>query len=379
MFRSILYEMLKGSPSPDELQRLIDERVREGKAVDYKRTVETGDNKVREFCEDVTSFSNTEGGYLLIGLREAEKDGAKLDYPDGFAAHGLELAKFRARVDHVLESNVWPKLSGYVVDETIMPGGESVLWVRVLASTMGPHMVDRDGRISCAVRNSHGKRKLDAEELRSAILRSRSVETEFITWLESRRFRLTDFARRRNVSPPCFALHAFPREFLEVPTNLELPDLRMVEGKMRAGGEGFNGGYRPCLDGLQAVGEGAYSVAFHNGGFESANTFPFSTKNGVGPFIAGGALYETMYKMVGDCLATLRETSKGNILLSGTLAGVRRHHFLNGSETWGAPAGEENLDLGWREEDRAVDPEVVTKAWIDRVAQIHGFLRYHFN
>ena len=54
-----------------DLQRLVDNRVQEGRAIEYKSAlvVNTDEDK-REFLSDVSSFANTSGGHLLFGIEE---------------------------------------------------------------------------------------------------------------------------------------------------------------------------------------------------------------------------------------------------------------------------------------------------------------------
>jgi len=54
-----------------DLQALIDNKVLEGKTIEYKRELPTNaDSGKKEFLADVTSFANTSGGDLLFGIEE---------------------------------------------------------------------------------------------------------------------------------------------------------------------------------------------------------------------------------------------------------------------------------------------------------------------
>jgi predicted HTH transcriptional regulator len=46
--------------------------VAEGTGVDYKLAIGRNDEAKREFGADTTSFANTEGGYILVGLDEVD-------------------------------------------------------------------------------------------------------------------------------------------------------------------------------------------------------------------------------------------------------------------------------------------------------------------
>ena len=53
-----------------DFQELIANKVPESKTLDYKVDLKFGDRDKREFLADVSSFANTAGGYLLIGIKE---------------------------------------------------------------------------------------------------------------------------------------------------------------------------------------------------------------------------------------------------------------------------------------------------------------------
>ena len=53
------------------LQGLIADGASEGRRLDFKELVETGDEAKREFLADVSSFANAAGGDLFIGVAES--------------------------------------------------------------------------------------------------------------------------------------------------------------------------------------------------------------------------------------------------------------------------------------------------------------------
>ncbi|MBI4830971.1 MAG: ATP-binding protein [Candidatus Lindowbacteria bacterium] len=59
-----------GSLQEYDLQELVQNKVPEGKNIEYKRMLpaNSDDNK-KEFLADVSSFANASGGHLLYGIR----------------------------------------------------------------------------------------------------------------------------------------------------------------------------------------------------------------------------------------------------------------------------------------------------------------------
>ena len=63
-----------------DLKALVDNQVHEGEKIEYKRDLfGSSDSERKEFLKDVSSFANTAGGDLLIGVES--KDGLPIRYP----------------------------------------------------------------------------------------------------------------------------------------------------------------------------------------------------------------------------------------------------------------------------------------------------------
>lgn len=54
-----------------DIQELIDNSVPEGKTIEYKRELpKKSDKAKKEFLADVSSFANSSGGDLILGIEE---------------------------------------------------------------------------------------------------------------------------------------------------------------------------------------------------------------------------------------------------------------------------------------------------------------------
>jgi hypothetical protein len=151
-----------------DIHALIAHQVPEGKTLDYKRdhSVATDQNK-REFLADVSSFANTAGGHLILGVDESG------GLPT--AAPGIEVLdedKFILQLESILRTGVAPRLP--LVRFKCVGVGERrcVVVVQVGRSWTGPHMVTHSGSSRFWAHGEKGKFELDVHQLRTAFLGS---------------------------------------------------------------------------------------------------------------------------------------------------------------------------------------------------------------
>ena len=151
------------------LFELVENGIEESRTLDFKEdygVIEerkrnlTGDMK-RELLADVSAFANTDGGDLVIGVREAggkavEIVGLDLENPDD------ELLKIQNIIRDLLE----PRITGITVRAVPVDSGRVVLVVRIPRSWIAPHRVKPDNKFFA--RNSSGKYPMDVTELRQA-------------------------------------------------------------------------------------------------------------------------------------------------------------------------------------------------------------------
>lgn len=121
----------------EDIDRFVQERWPESKTLDYKRDNYGGrDEDKKELLKDVSSFANTQGGDILIGVDEdkglptgipgvvlADADNEKLRL-EGIIRHGLD-----PRVEFGIQHVATPSGSSVVVirvKESLCPSGKGV-------------------------------------------------------------------------------------------------------------------------------------------------------------------------------------------------------------------------------------------------------------
>jgi predicted HTH transcriptional regulator len=96
------------SISESDLRDLITNKVREGKEIDYKQSLPgNADSDKKEFLADVSSFSNTNGGHLIYGMKES--GGVPTEIP------GVSIPDIDAtiqRFENLIRDGLQPRLNG---------------------------------------------------------------------------------------------------------------------------------------------------------------------------------------------------------------------------------------------------------------------------
>ena len=107
----------------DALQALIDNQIPEGKTIEYKREIpSTAESKMIPLLATVSSFANTAGGDLLIGIETDKGVPTKLL---GVKTNDTDAEKLQ--LEQVLRSGIEPRLP--LVDiHPILIGNDKHVW-----------------------------------------------------------------------------------------------------------------------------------------------------------------------------------------------------------------------------------------------------------
>ena len=145
-----------------DLEELRDNAVSEGLLYDYKLHVYGGtDSDKKEFLKDVSSFANTAGGHILIGVKEDQ--GLPLDFP-GITA---DLDKEKLRLESLLRDRIEPRILGVRIEPVNLNNGRRALVIRIPKSWYPPHAVLHNKSRQIFARNSAGVHEASVEEMRA--------------------------------------------------------------------------------------------------------------------------------------------------------------------------------------------------------------------
>jgi len=154
------------------LRQLVVDEVREGRSVDFKEELPGNSYESRrEFLADVSSFSNTIGGHLLLGV--AEDGGVATDVP-GFPTDNVD-HEIQRLVNMIL-NGLEPRASEIRMHPLRLASGNWVIVLRIARSWSGPHRVSLQGHDKFYMRDPGGKHPMGVEELRAAFTHTYEVE-----------------------------------------------------------------------------------------------------------------------------------------------------------------------------------------------------------
>lgn len=186
-------EMSIGRTNFDEITEgdifaLINAAVPEGLNIEYKRDqYGRSDSDVKEFLKDVSSFANSAGGHILIGV-EATNGCAGSTAPLTLADVDGEVL----RLDNLIRDGIEPRISGVRIKPVPASAGGVVLVIRVPKSWNPPHRVSARNTNRIYVRNSAGVHEASIEELRAlfnlsatGMERARSFRSERLLKVEA--------------------------------------------------------------------------------------------------------------------------------------------------------------------------------------------------
>ena len=253
--------------STADLEALIENEVTEGTLIEYKRDLygPTGDDK-REFLKDVSSFANTAGGHIIIGMDQ------KGGLPTNLIGLEGDLDAQKQRLESLLRDRIEPRIVGVRMQPVVVSGIRNALVIRIPKSWNPPHAaVVNHARIFYA-RNSAGAHHASVDELRAMF-------TAGATFLDrAREFHSKRLEQVHGEDTPIqfpgeggrLVLHIIPFSAFGSETML---DSKVMESQVVPPlcSRGYNNGYN--VDGYLTTYEGgqqaSYLQVFRNGIIES--------------------------------------------------------------------------------------------------------------
>jgi len=170
-----------------DLINLRTNSVQESKIIEYKKllNINTKEDKM-EFLADISSFSNTNGGDLLIGISEKKGipdsiDGIDIDNPD----------KEINKLESLIRDGIEPNIVGLEIKFVKLTNLKRVMIIRIPKSWNLPHRIVYRGYDKFYARNNSGKYPMDVGELRNAFNLSSTLNEKIQKFRTNRVFEIT--------------------------------------------------------------------------------------------------------------------------------------------------------------------------------------------
>jgi len=149
-----------------DLEALIQEKIREGTQIDYKRAINLQtDGAKAELVRDVSSFANAAGGHMVIGMDETS------GLPKGITGlpASTDFERLEQQILQTCRAHINPPITTMRMRAILLKSGANAFVIRIDKTWNGPHMVTMDKENRCWTRDHSGKRPMDVPDLRQAI------------------------------------------------------------------------------------------------------------------------------------------------------------------------------------------------------------------
>jgi hypothetical protein len=255
----------------EDLERLRENEVAEGISIDYKVSLYgPAPSDGKEFLKDVSSFANTSGGQIVIGI--SETGGLPTAVPGVAANLDAEIRRY----ENLLRDLMEPRILGIRMVPIRLQNGKQALVIRIPKSWNPPHAVLHNTVRRIFARNSAGVHEASVDEMRTMFVAGATLLERA---REFQRKRIQEIHSGDGGGPVSFVgeggrvvLHIVP--FSALADESSFIDLRLFYAKPLPPiwDTGFNSnGYN--ADGYYTVGSGSppgYVQVFRNGIIETA-------------------------------------------------------------------------------------------------------------
>lgn len=258
----------------DDIVRLIDEAVLEGRTIEYKRELPgLNDGDKVKFLKAVSGMANTDGGDLIYGIDA--KDGVPLSLPCFPMAQADQV---KLRLEGMLQTSVEPRIPSVVLHMVPMDTSNCVLVVRTRRSWLAPHRISVNNHVQFYGRNSASTYPMDVTQLREAFLVSDQHADRVRAFVVDRLLRIEQGRAPVPLEPGAkMVLHVLPIASLSsrAQHQLEVPRLERTNFPIFVTGSRSS---KPNLDGFVVCDSRrgdcqCYTQVFRSGAAEAAVVF----------------------------------------------------------------------------------------------------------
>lgn len=257
-----------------DLQELVDNKVAEGKTIEYKQSLPSNsDREKKEFLADVSSFANAAGGHLIYGVKE--EAGAPVEI---CGLRDINPDDQILRLESSIRNGIAPRIPGVSTRAISLRALRVAMIIRIPKSWALPHMVTFKGHSKFYSRNSAGKYPLDVSELRVLFALSETTAERIRNFRVERLSKIV--AGETPVAldeTPKIVLHIIPFSAFDPAARIDVSSLANEVGHFKPIYTGVSG-YRHNFDGFLTYGAlsdsgsaDSYLQIFRNGSIEAVD------------------------------------------------------------------------------------------------------------
>jgi Putative DNA-binding domain len=321
------------------LQTLITAGAAESRTIDYKRaSYGNAHADYSEFLADVSSFANTSGGDLVLGMDETN------GIPTAITPLTMPMDPEILRLEQVAGGGLQPRIANIAFHAVPIRGGNNVLVIRIPRSYNPPHRIIRQGSNRFWARSAAGKYEPDVNELRTLFNAGPQLADRI------RNFRLDRIAKIAAGQAPVqlmnrgsLILHIVPLSAFDMTSSLPLRAIEVDFGSFVPIGSTTANGARITFDGVlktsnadqRATQHRAYVQLYRNGIIESVNSTVMAVSSGT-PIISNlddMLIYEIM-RSFNDLAAVGIEPPYALLVSLIGVAGARFHLARGQDPAW---------------------------------------------
>lgn len=148
------------------LAYLLQDRVPEGRDIEYKRDLPDSSDKGKyEYLSDVSSFANSSGGHIIFGVDASNGIPTSIT---GVATEDVDATLLR--LEAILRNNLSPTLPGLHIYPLGSFSNGPVVVISMRQSWIGPHMITYKRSAPFFMRTSAGKSPMTIDEIKTSVL-----------------------------------------------------------------------------------------------------------------------------------------------------------------------------------------------------------------
>jgi len=210
-------------------------KVVERTQIDYKSTLdfEKSRETYKELLKDISSFANSRGGIIFVGVKEPTENLSVEEQVVGMK----NCKEVSSNIERVCTTSIEPRIPSLIITYVKVFEEKEILVIYVPVSSIKPHMVNYNGHRTFYIRHSESSVPMTVQEIRDSVLFSSNIEKTAIQIAQEEELDILDYYVKNE---PIFILQAVPLLNLEIPIDVQSKIVQdIIRGATRSSGGNF--------------------------------------------------------------------------------------------------------------------------------------------